>query len=128
MEQQNLNMRAITFAYALALIALGLVAYIGTGSAHVTALIPAFFGAVFLICAVLASNPKLKKHVMHVAVLLALIGVFGTAKGLLNLPALLSGAELERPAAVAAQAVMAVLSILFIVLAVKSFINARVRA
>ena len=62
---------------------------------------------------------------MHAAVLLALVGFLGSARGLLSLPALLSGAELVRPAAVAAQSITAVLCAVFVGLAVNSFIQAR---
>ncbi len=125
MEPGGLNMRKVTFLYAFALLILGMAGYIGTGSAHVTALIPAFFGIAFFVCAVVAQRPHLRKHVMHVAVLLALVAFLGTVRGLLKFPALLSGVELERPVAVAAQSVMALLSLVFVALAVKSFIDAR---
>jgi hypothetical protein len=62
---------------------------------------------------------------MHAAVLLALLGFLGSARGLVQIPALLAGAELARPAAVAAQSITAGLCLLFVGLAVSSFIRAR---
>ena len=56
-----------------------------------------------------------------------LLGFLGSARGLLQLPALLTGGEVARPAAVMAQSVMAILMLLFVFLCVRSFINARVR-
>jgi hypothetical protein len=38
---------------------------------------------------------------------------------------MLGGAELERPAAVTVQAIMAVMCLVFLILAIKSFIDAR---
>jgi hypothetical protein len=76
---------------------------------------------------VLARNEAMRKHAMHGAVLVGLLGFLGSARGLLQLPVLMSGGEVARPAAVIAQSVMAILMLLFVVLCVRSFINARVR-
>ena len=54
-----------------------------------------------------------------------LLGFLGTAKSLLKIPALLSGEPVERAAAVGVQAAFAVLSLIFVALCVKSFIDAR---
>ena len=45
--------------------------------------------------------------------------------GLMGLPALLSGSEVERPAAVVSQSIMAILMAVFVGLCVRSFIAAR---
>ena len=58
-------------------------------------------------------------------ILLGVDAYLGTVKGLIKLPALFAGAPVERPAAIIAQAVMAVLCVVFIALCVKSFIDAR---
>jgi len=53
------------------------------------------------------------------------MGLFGSIRGLLQLPTVLSGGEVARPAAVIAQSIMAVLMIIFVALAIRSFVEAR---
>jgi hypothetical protein len=91
----------------------------------VTALIPAFLGIPIEIAGFAALKEAWRKHAMHVAVLLALLGFLGSARGLVSLPALLTGGEVARPAAVVAQSLTALLCLAFVVLAVRSFIQAR---
>ena len=113
-----------TLVFAALLVGLGLAGYFGTGGESVTALIPAFFGAALAVAGLLARRESWRMHAMHVAVLVGLLGFLGSARGLLQLPALLGGGA-ERPVAVAAQSVMAVLMAVFVVLCVRSFIAAR---
>ncbi len=118
-------MAMITIGLGLVLIALGLGSYFGTGRASVTALIPAFFGLPILVLGVAALKEHLRKNAMHIAAIMGLLGFGGTVRGLMKLPALLTGAELERPAAVAVQAVMAIVCFVFVLLCVLSFVKAR---
>ena len=63
---------------------------------------------------------------MHAAAGFAVLGLAGTAKSFLSVPTLFSDPDsLERPVATGVQAVMGVLSIVFIILCVRSFIAAR---
>ena len=117
-------MAPITLLFALAYILLGLGGFILTGSTHKTALIPCAFGVLFVLFGLLAFKEKLRKHAMHAAVLVALLAFVGTAKALAHLPDLFRGTA-EKPAAVITQAVNAFLSLGFIILAVRSFIQAR---
>ena len=48
--------------------------------ASVTALIPAFVGALFLVLALIARNPEARKHVMHAAVAVALLAVLAACR------------------------------------------------
>jgi hypothetical protein len=105
--------------------ALGIVSYVTTAGVSVTALIPAIFGVVLALLGWLALNEHYRKHAMHAAVALGLLGFLGTVRGLMALPALLSGAEVQRPAAVVSQAVMAILMAVFVGLGVRSFVEAR---
>lgn len=95
-----------------------------TGSVHKTALIPCAFGVLFVLFGFLAFKENLRKHAMHAAVLVALLALLGTAKALAYLPDLFRGTS-EKPAAVITQSLNAGLSILYIFLAVRSFIQAR---
>lgn len=120
-----MNLAGTTIAFGVVLIVLGVAGYLGSGGVSVTALIPAIFGVVLAALGALARNEAMRKHAMHGAVLVGLLGFLGSARGLLQLPALMSGGEVARPTAVAAQSVMAILMLLFVVLCVRSFIAAR---
>jgi len=110
----------------IVMIILGAISYIATGAASATALIPAFFGIVFVALGILGMRSEsMRKHAMHAALLLAILGLGGSFGGLLSVLGVLTGGELERPAASYAQAVMAIICIFFITAGVKSFINAR---
>ena len=117
-------MAPITLVFALAYILLGLGGFVLTGSTHKTALIPCAFGILFVLFGLLAFKEKLRKHVMHAAVLVALLAFVGTAKALAHLPDLFRGTA-EKPASIITQSLNAGFSILSIVLAVRSFIQAR---
>ncbi len=118
-------MAKITFGLGLVLIVLGLGAYFGTGRESLTALIPAFFGLPLALLGVVALKDHTWKHAMHVAAVIGLLGFAGTVKGLMKLPVLLTGGELDRPAAVAVQSAMAIVCFVFVVLCVWSVIKAR---
>ncbi len=118
-----MNMPRIIFTFAVTFVLLGIGAYLLTGAQSWTALIPAIFGLLLAIAGGLSlKNPK---HGGHFAALVGLLGFLGTAKSLGKIPALLSGEPVERAAAVGVQAAFATLSLIFLVLCVKSFIDAR---
>ena len=117
-------MSAITLAFAFAYLLLGITGFVFTGSTHKTALIPCIFGIFFLIFGLLARKDSLRKHVMHAAVLIALLAFLGTARSLTHLPELFNGTA-EKPASIITQSLNAGLSLLYIILAVRSFIQAR---
>jgi len=108
------------------LILLGLVSYFGTGAVSFTALIPSFFGLIFFGLGYLAEKSEaMRKHSMHAALLLAILGIGGTFGGLMSVFGALGGQPVDNPPAAYAQALMAILCIFFIILGVKSFIKAR---
>lgn len=114
-------MPSTTRYFGLILIVLGVASYMLTGRTSVTALIPAIFGAVLVICALLARHENLRQHAMHAAVAIGLIGaVAALGRGI---PAAMSGGA-ARPA-VLSQLVMGVLLIIYVSLGVQSFIAAR---
>ena len=117
-------MSSTTLAFAFAYLLLGFTGFVLTGSTHKTALIPCIFGILFLVFGLLARKDSLRKHLMHAAVLIALLAFFGTARSLTHLPELFNGTA-EKPAAIITQSLNAGLSLLYIVLAVRSFIQAR---
>jgi hypothetical protein len=118
-------MARVTIGFGAALVVLGLVGYIGSGADSVTALIPSVFGAVFVVLGVVGRSDDRRALTMHIAALLAVVGIAGSVTGLVDLPDLLAGNDVERPWAVAVQSIMAVALVVYLVLAVRSFIAAR---
>lgn len=114
---------AVVFGALLCLVGVGF--YAGSGAASVTALIPAFLGLPLVAAGLLARREGLRRHAMHAAALVGTLGVLGSIRGAVQLPALLAGGEVARPAAVVAQAVTAALCLVFVALCVRSFVNAR---
>lgn len=118
-------MARATMVFGVVLIALGVIGYVGTAAVSITALIPAIFGAVLTILGWLALNERYRKHALHLAAAVALVGLLGAVPGLIGLFDLISGAEVQRPAAVVSQSLMAILMAVFVGLCVRSFLEAR---
>ena len=110
------------------LILLGIIGYVigmNNGNASLTALIPAVFGLLLVILGFLAkSKENLRKHLMHAAVVIGLLGFLATASSILKIPDVLSGTA-ERPSAVVSQFAMALICLVFVIMCVNSFIAAR---
>jgi hypothetical protein len=115
---------AITLALGVALIILGLAGYFLTAAVSMTALIPAAFGLVIALAGLIARDDRKRKHAMHGAVLIALLGLLGSVRGVLQIGDVFNGTA-ARPAAVVSQTIMAVLTLGYIAIAVRSFIRAR---
>lgn len=106
------------------LILIGIIGY-GWGfyiqRASPTALIPAFFGIALLVLGHVAhARESLRKHLMHAAVVIALLGFIAPLGRLIP-----RFSELELSAAVISQVAMAVVCLIFVILAVRSFVAAR---
>ena len=114
-------MPSLTRIVGFLLILLGIAGYVGTGMVSMTALIPALVGAVFLVLALAARRPQARKHVMHAALALALVLILGVAPRIMGA---VNAGEVSRPA-VLAQIAMAVILLVYVLLGVKSFIDAR---
>ncbi len=118
-------MAKITIGIGCVLIALGVGGYFGTGRESMTALIPAFVGLPLALLGVVALNDGRRKHAMHAAAALGLLGFLGASRGFAKLPALLTGGEVEKPVAAYMQIAMSLVCLVFLVLCVRSFIRAR---
>jgi hypothetical protein len=109
-----------TIVFGLVLTLLGFLGYFMTGTSSFTALIPAAFGIVLVALGFLARSEALRKHAMHAAAAVALLGMIGA------LIPLLRTAPGVRPAiAVYSQVAMVIITGLFVALCVRSFIAAR---
>lgn len=118
-------MTNLTRALGAALVVLGVIAFVVTGADSLTALIPAVLGLVVLALGVAAGSESLHRHAIHGALVVALLGALGTLMNVVELPALLSGGEVERPAAVVASTLTFLLCAVYVALGVRSFIAAR---
>jgi hypothetical protein len=120
-------MGKVTMLFGLVLIALGFVGWMGTGREHPTALIPLYVGVVLGVLGVLArtENQKRRMMVMHIAVTIGLLGFLGTAKSIWDYFQMERGKAFAYPAAVEAKAFMATILLFYVLLCVRSFINAR---
>lgn len=118
------NMPLITIGYGSALVVIGFVGFFATGQSSLTALIPAALGFIAEAFGMLARNERFLKHAMHGAAMVGLLGVLGTLRALPQLPSLLDGSA-ERPAAILAQGLTCMLSVIFVALCVRSFVEAR---
>ena len=108
------------------LIVLGLIGYfaphlIGTGDSYKpTALIPAGVGLLLELCgAISLSKPGLRKHLMHLA---AMVGVLGTLGGFM--PMFRSSFDFSKAATLVGLG-MSVICLIFTILCIRSFIAAR---
>ncbi len=115
-----------TITLGILLILLGLISYFVTAMVSVTALIPAFFGIVFFVLGWLATRKEdWRRHIMHAAAVLSVLGIIGSIGGLISLIGVLFGAEFEESSGSIARAIMAIFLIGYLIMAVKSFIEAR---
>ncbi len=119
-------MPKITLITGSLLVILGILSYVVTGMQSATALIPSFFGVIFVILGALGFKENLRKHVMHAAAALALISMIATFKGgVLGGITLLSGGEVARPPAAISMGIMFVICLIFLILCIRSFVVAR---
>jgi hypothetical protein len=115
--------RLTTITGAL-LVLIGVVAYIVTSASSVTALIPAFVGGLLLVCAALAGREALRRHAIHAALVVALLGALGSLMNVAKIGQLFAGTA-ERPAAIIVSVLLFVICAVYVALGVRSFVAAR---
>jgi hypothetical protein len=114
-------MPTLTLAIGALLVALGAYAYAGSATQSAMTLIPAFFGACFVACGLLARRgDAMRRHAMHVAAALALVGVVAGIG-----PLAMGGTKRFPPLMIQATTGLMVLCAVLLVFAVRSFIAAR---
>ena len=118
-------MTALSQTVGLLLMVLGIGGYVMTGMASPTALIPAAFGMVISGLGYYGRHESTRKVAMHIAMGVAMVGMLGSITGLLSMPALLSGAEVARPAATISRSLMAVILLVYLAAGIRSFRTAR---
>jgi hypothetical protein len=94
---------------------------LGASTRSATALIPSYVGAGLAVCGLFALRPNARKHAMHAAAMIGLLGFLAAAGRFVMKPA--------APTSVgpASLLIMAVICAAFVILCVRSFIDARKR-
>ncbi|NDK32180.1 hypothetical protein FH975_10405 [Nesterenkonia sp. Hz 6-5] len=118
-------MPKLTFITGAILVVVGLGGYLFSltnETDHWTALIPALVGLLLLVSGAIALKNLMVG--VHIALVIALIGALGMIMPLMSLGDLFAG-EAERPAAVISALVSLIVLVVYLVLGVRSFIQAR---
>ncbi len=119
-------MPSTSIACGTLLVLIGILGYVNgvmTDHASFTALIPAAFGIVLILLGVFARmRESWRKHLMHAAVIVALLGFIAVSAQLVR-----KMGTLTYSAATVSQVSMALVCLLFVILAIKSFADARRR-
>ena len=141
-------MHYITIVFALILIALGLIGYVApnassndsnkkseettsaespeTSASGKTALIPAGVGILLLICGTLGIQKDWRKHAMHAAAAIGLLGfILAFGRVCMKIGPWLSGDESVNQRAMIFISLMAVVCLAYVGFSVRSFITAR---
>ena len=115
-------MPRISIGFGIGLILLGVILYLATGMASVTALIPSVPGLPILICGIIGLKQSLLKHSMHIA---AVFGLLGFLAPLGKLSKGLATGSLELKSSTVGMILMLLTCAVYLGLCVKSFIDAR---
>jgi len=115
-----MSMPKITVAVGVVLAVQGVGFFVATSSGSITALIPTFVGLPILVLGILSLKESARKHAMHLAAALAMLG-FLAAVGRM------ASAGLSTSPAGISVLILALLTGGFLILCVKSFVDARRR-
>lgn len=119
-------MARTTLILAIIFIVMGVFSYFYSGQASVTALIPAFFGALYLVFALVAMNAaKWHKPMMIASLVLSVLAIGGTTKGLMSFVKWLQGVPVERLFAVSVQAAFCVLALIYLIIGTRALFASR---
>lgn len=121
-------MAKLTIVFGVLLLALSAVVFFVLGH-HPHTLIPGGFGLLLVLFGVLANTPDSRRRMifMHIAVTVGLLGFLGTLPGIIATIRRALGQTVLSPVPDAArvQAIMGGICLLFVLLCVRSFIQAR---
>lgn len=121
-------MAKVSLVFGVLLAILGLGSYLGTGSQHPTALIPLWFGLGLGVFGFLAISPSesRRKLFMHINVTIGLIGFLGAAiQAIREFGNARSLGVSPNWIAIGAQSAMAFILLIYVLMCVRSFIEAR---
>jgi hypothetical protein len=118
----------VAIVCGIILVPIGWVVYDQTGREHVTALIPVFLGGLLILLGALAFLSGMRKHAMHTAAMVGVIGAIGA--GVRALPGLfkwLSSGTVQSLPALVGTSLTTLICLVFVLLCVNSFVQARRR-
>jgi hypothetical protein len=107
----------------LALVVLGIGAYVLSNFASVTALIPAIFGVIIALLSVVGRRTDRHRFASYGIGLLAVLGVLGSARGIPGVIALLSGESVESTIAAVSQGAMIVICLVLLAVVGKDILT-----
>src|SRR5918998_3941677 len=113
-----------TTALGVALVILGVGAYVLTSAVSITALIPAFVGVPLLACAAVARSSRRRRPALAVALAVALLGALGSAMNAIKIGEAIAGTA-QRPSAVWVSTIMFVLLVGYLVVGVRAVLTSR---
>jgi hypothetical protein len=102
----------------------GVIAYVATDAASMTALIPSVVGVLIVLCGLLALKEPWRRHAMHAAMVIALLGALGSLMNVAKIGDLIDGTA-ERPGAIVVSLIMLVVLVAYIAIGIRYLVNAR---
>jgi hypothetical protein len=125
-KRPEITMILKTLFVAALMIAVGVYGYTSQdpNKASPTAAIPAAFGVVMAVCAVIAVSPSRRKHAMHAVAVLSLFGAIGSLYPVVKRAMQEKPIDLAEPA-VQVSLVSSILCLILLIFCVRSFIAAR---
>jgi peptidoglycan/LPS O-acetylase OafA/YrhL len=115
-----MSMPKIAIAVGVVLVVQGVGFYVGTSSKSITALIPTFVCLPILCLGLLALKESARKHAMHAAAALAMLGLLAAVGRMASAGVAISPAGIS-------VVMLALITGGFLILCVKSFVDARRR-
>ena len=117
-------MAKVTLVFAILLVALGLAGFLGTGSQHPTALIPAWIGLLLGLFGWMAISPNedRRRLFMHISVTIGLVGFVGSVAEIIRS---LASSKMLDITALEAKLALAWLLLIYVALCARSFSAAR---
>ncbi len=113
-----------TTTVGVALVLLGIGAYVLTSAVSITALIPAFVGVPLLACAAVARSATRRRPALAVALAIALLGALGSSMNVIQIGDAIAGTA-QRPSAVWVSTIMFVLLVAYLVVGTRALLADR---
>lgn len=112
-----MTMHRWTILFGLLLVAIGLGGYYFADAKQPMALIPAVLGIAMFVCGVVAAQGAMRRLAMHVAALIGMIGFVGPMVTIFN--------DITNTAEVLAKGLTSALCLMFVMMCINSFLEAR---